>query len=55
MCGSCILLDAFPLDGATFFLLFVKILIFFKKDLGSLLIFVLFLKRKQNGDSIGDH
>ena len=41
--------DAFPLDGETCFYLFMKkLLLFFLKDLKSSLIFVLFLKCKQN-------
>ena len=46
ICGPRILHHAFPLDGELVFL-FAKIL-FLEKDLESPLIFVLFLKGKQN-------
>ena len=50
MCGPRILDVAFPLDGETrfSFIYLVKIWFFFRKDLESPLIFVLFLKGKQN-------
>ena len=49
MCGPCVLLDVFPLDGATCFLLIEKKNKIFRKDLESPLIFVLFFfKGKQN-------
>ena len=50
MCGPCILDVAFSFNGETHFsfIYLVKIWFFFRKDLESLLIFVLFLKGKQN-------
>ena len=46
MCGPCISLDEFPLDGETcFFICLVKIW-FLEKDLELPLIFILFFKWK---------
>ena len=46
MCGPCVLLDAFLLDGVTRFLLIEKKNMIFRKDLESPLIFVLFFLRE---------
>ena len=46
-CGPYILHDAFSLDGTTHFFIW-EIFIFFRKDLESSLIFILFLNGKQN-------
>ena len=47
MCGPCILLDTFPLDGAIHFLLIEKNMIF-RKDLGVATYLFIFFKGKQN-------
>ena len=46
MCGPCILLDTFPLNGAIHFLLIEKNMIF-RKDLGVATYFFFFLREKK--------